>query len=168
MITGFSRQGSHQKSPLLQRSQPLPLLNQYPKLKFMTMMFGITGIWSKFLETLIILPSTFFFRKRFKVRHQVVFDGNEIGEDELDGSFPSIHQASNRKRRRHVVLKTKIRRRRRRKRAAGSDEEDEKKSSETVIDVHQDSGENDEDWLNVVGYLGYPRVFFKILNFSAK
>ncbi|KAF1766999.1 hypothetical protein GCK72_006957 [Caenorhabditis remanei] len=85
--------------------------------------------------------------KRFKVRHQVVFDGNEIGEDDLDSSsFPGIHMASARKRRRHVILKTKVRRRRRKREA--SDEEEEKKE-ENVVDIHQESDENEDDWLNV-------------------
>uniref|UniRef100_A0A1I7UKL4 Neur_chan_LBD domain-containing protein n=1 Tax=Caenorhabditis tropicalis TaxID=1561998 RepID=A0A1I7UKL4_9PELO len=84
--------------------------------------------------------------KRFKVRHQVVFDGNEIGEDDVDSD--SFHMASGRKRRRHVILKTKVRRKRRRKREV-SEEEEEKKSGETTVTLHQDSGEDEDDWLNV-------------------
>ncbi|EGT35786.1 hypothetical protein CAEBREN_28360 [Caenorhabditis brenneri] len=84
--------------------------------------------------------------KRFKIRHQVVFDGNEIGED-YESDLPRINIAG-RKRRRHVVLKTKVRRKRRRKRET-SEEDEEKKSGETVVNIHQESDENEDDWLNV-------------------
>uniref|UniRef100_A0A8R1DHR9 Uncharacterized protein n=2 Tax=Caenorhabditis japonica TaxID=281687 RepID=A0A8R1DHR9_CAEJA len=80
--------------------------------------------------------------KRFKVRHRVVFDNNEIDEyGDEDGEFPSFHVASRRKKRRHVVLKTKIRKRRRKR-----DTSEEGRSGEK-IDVGED--ESEDDWLNV-------------------
>ncbi|CAI2347006.1 unnamed protein product [Caenorhabditis sp. 36 PRJEB53466] len=81
--------------------------------------------------------------KRFKIRHRVVYDGNEIGEVGLGtDSLPSIHVASGaRKTRRHVVLKTRMRRRTRRKR-----ETSEERSHEHM-DVGED--ETEDDWLNV-------------------
>lgn len=88
--------------------------------------------------------------KRFKVRHQVVFDGNDIEEDDLEGGqFPGIHMAGARKRRRHVILKTKVRRKRRRKRETSDEEDEEKKSGEKEVKIRQESDENEDDWLNV-------------------